>query len=197
MRRSPDSPLNPGVIVLGLGAFVLLGTLVIAGTSNAVNISDGMDGLAAGRGGLRGRRLHDPRAHRGKSESKPSRCWCRMFPGTADLMVVAGAMTGACLGFLWFNSSPAMVFMGDTGSLALGGLLGYLAVAIRQEALLDPDRRHLLPRDWAAWCCRSGWFKCTTDPARARGDGSYAAVRSTTTSTSAAGASSRSSPASG
>ncbi len=52
------------------------------------------------------------------------------------MAIIAGAMVGACLGFLWFNCSPASVFMGDTGSLALGGLLGYIAVVIRQELLL-------------------------------------------------------------
>jgi len=57
-------------------------------------------------------------------------------PGTAEMMVVAGAMAGACLGFLWFNCAPAQVFMGDTGSLPLGGLLAYIAIAVRQEILL-------------------------------------------------------------
>jgi phospho-N-acetylmuramoyl-pentapeptide-transferase len=57
-------------------------------------------------------------------------------PGARELIVVSGAMVGACLGFLWFNCNPARVFMGDTGSLALGGLLAFIAVAIRQEALL-------------------------------------------------------------
>ena len=57
-------------------------------------------------------------------------------PGSAELIVVSGAMAGSCLGFLWFNCNPARVFMGDTGSLALGGLLAFVAVAIRQEALL-------------------------------------------------------------
>jgi phospho-N-acetylmuramoyl-pentapeptide-transferase len=57
-------------------------------------------------------------------------------PGSGELMVVTGAMAGACLGFLWFNCAPAQVFMGDTGSLPLGGLLAYIAVAIRQEVLL-------------------------------------------------------------
>ena len=57
-------------------------------------------------------------------------------PGAKELMVLTGAMGGACLGFLWFNCNPARVFMGDTGSLALGGLLAYVAFAIRQEFLL-------------------------------------------------------------
>jgi phospho-N-acetylmuramoyl-pentapeptide-transferase len=53
-----------------------------------------------------------------------------------EMAVIAGAMTGACLGFLWFNCNPAAVFMGDTGSLALGGLIGYIAIVIRQELVL-------------------------------------------------------------
>ena len=81
-------------------------------------------------------------------------------PGTADLMVVAGAMIGACLGFLWFNSSPAMVFMGDTGSLALGGLLGYLAVAIRQEALLVVIGG-IFFLEMGSVVLQVGWFKFT------------------------------------
>jgi phospho-N-acetylmuramoyl-pentapeptide-transferase len=56
-------------------------------------------------------------------------------PGTGELGVVAGAMAGACLGFLWWNCSPAQVFMGDTGSLCLGGLIGYIAVCTRQEVV--------------------------------------------------------------
>jgi phospho-N-acetylmuramoyl-pentapeptide-transferase len=57
-------------------------------------------------------------------------------PGARELIVISGAMVGACLGFLWFNCNPARVFMGDTGSLALGGLLAFVAFAIRQELLL-------------------------------------------------------------
>ena len=56
--------------------------------------------------------------------------------GSDELAVVAGSMAGACLGFLWWNCSPAQVFMGDTGSLSLGALLGYVAVVIRQELLV-------------------------------------------------------------
>jgi phospho-N-acetylmuramoyl-pentapeptide-transferase len=56
--------------------------------------------------------------------------------GSDQMAVLAGAMTGACVGFLWFNCNPASVFMGDTGSLALGGLIGYIAIVIRQELML-------------------------------------------------------------
>ncbi|HWB21202.1 MAG TPA: phospho-N-acetylmuramoyl-pentapeptide-transferase [Phycisphaerales bacterium] len=127
--------LEAGVIVLPMIAYVLISTLAIAGTSNAVNLTDGMDGLASGTMAI-------------ASFTMLVLCFIAsntaasaflMFPyigGAQELMVVTGAMAGACLGFLWFNCAPAKVFMGDTGSLALGGLLAYTAVAIRQEILL-------------------------------------------------------------
>jgi len=127
--------LNPGVLVLGVVAYAAVGTLLIAGTSNAVNIADGMDGLAAGTMAI-------------ASFVLMVLCWIAgnqvvaqhllvpHVPGARELMVLTGAMGGACLGFLWFNCNPARVFMGDTGSLALGGLLAFVAVAIRQEILL-------------------------------------------------------------
>ena len=152
-------PLNPGVMVLGLGGFVLLGTLVIAGTSNAVNISDGMDGLAAGVVGFAAVAFMIL-VHIAGSQVEAQSLLVPHVPGTADLMVVAGAMIGACLGFLWFNSSPAMVFMGDTGSLALGGLLGYLAVAIRQEALLVLIGG-IFFLEMGSVVLQVGWFKFT------------------------------------
>ncbi len=124
-----------GVWILGIGCFTIIAMLAIAGTSNAVNMTDGMDGLATGTLIIASLAMMvlvwiagSPRAS--YFLLVPS------VPGTGELMVMAGAMAGACLGFLWFNCSPARVFMGDTGSLALGGLLGYFAVAIRQEFLL-------------------------------------------------------------
>ena len=127
--------LEPSVIVLGWLAFVFLTTVFIAGTSNAVNITDGMDGLASGLVMIASLALMLLAYIAGSS----GRAQYMLFPfveGTEELMVVAGAMAGACLGFLWFNCAPARVFMGDTGSLPLGGLLAYLACAIRQEFLL-------------------------------------------------------------
>ena len=127
--------LNPGVIILGGISFIVIGALAIAGTSNAVNIADGMDGLAAGTMTI-------------ASLVLMVLCWISAnrpaaehllvphVPGARELMVLSGAMAGACLGFLWFNCNPARVFMGDTGSLPLGGLLAFVAVAIRQEFLL-------------------------------------------------------------
>ena len=127
--------LEPGVIVLGMPVFVLLATLLVAGTSNAVNITDGMDGLAAGTTVIAAFTMMVLCYIAGASD-RAGFMLVPNVPGTGELMVVAGAMAGACLGFLWFNCAPAQVFMGDTGSLPLGGLLAYMAVAVRQELLL-------------------------------------------------------------
>jgi len=127
--------LESGVLVLGAVPFIVIAVLLIAGTSNAVNLTDGMDGLATGTLIVASFALMALCYIAGQLE--PARIL--MFPylnGTGELMVITGAMAGALLGFLWFNCQPAQVFMGDTGSLPLGGLLAYIAVAIRQEALL-------------------------------------------------------------
>ncbi len=109
--------------------------LVIVGTSNAVNLTDGLDGLAIGCIGIAAS------AYAGMSyiagHSKIS-AYLGIVPvaGSGELAVFLAAIVGAGLGFLWFNSYPAQVFMGDTGSLALGGVLGIVAVIIQQELLL-------------------------------------------------------------
>ena len=97
--------------------------VVIAGTSNAVNLSDGLDGLA---GGLCLTAF----------SAFGVIAFTTAFPESGEVAVVCAAAAGACLGFLWFNSSPAKVFMGDTGSLALGALLGTVAVMTKHEILL-------------------------------------------------------------
>jgi phospho-N-acetylmuramoyl-pentapeptide-transferase len=123
------------VIVLGVIPFVIIATLLIAGTSNAVNLTDGMDGLAAGTLMVASLVLMALAFIAGDLQ-RAGFLYLPHVPGTMELTVVAGAMAGACLGFLWFNCAPAQVFMGDTGSLPLGGLIAYIAVAIRQEILL-------------------------------------------------------------
>lgn len=125
----------PGVLVLPSILFVMVTMILIAGTSNAVNVTDGMDGLAGGTMVIASFAMMVLAWIAGE----PRASTILMVPyvaGTQELMVLAGAMAGACLGFLWFNVSPASVFMGDTGSLSLGGLLAFIAVAIRQEILL-------------------------------------------------------------
>jgi phospho-N-acetylmuramoyl-pentapeptide-transferase len=108
---------------------------MVAGMSNAVNIADGMDGLAAGATtivaiGMIVLTQIAGDDYLAKLLLVPS------VPGSDELLVLAATVAGACLGFLWWNCLPAQVFMGDTGSLALGGLLAYIAVVIRQEILL-------------------------------------------------------------
>jgi phospho-N-acetylmuramoyl-pentapeptide-transferase len=122
-------------IPLGLGTFVLIGVFVLVGASNAVNLTDGLDGLAAGTMSIVSFAflvLALLVGVKGVAEQL-------LFPyvKAADQMaVVCGAMLGSCMGFLWYNCNPAKVFMGDTGSLALGGLIGYVAIVTRQELML-------------------------------------------------------------
>jgi phospho-N-acetylmuramoyl-pentapeptide-transferase len=132
---APRLELEAGVVILGLISFTIIAALLIAGTSNAVNITDGMDGLAAGLMCIAAFTMMALSFIAGKVEIAKFLLFPHV-PGTQEMMVVSGAMAGACLGFLWFNCAPAKVFMGDTGSLALGGLLAYIAVAIRQEILM-------------------------------------------------------------
>jgi len=127
-----DKSLNPAVIVLGAVPFVLFATCMIAGMSNAVNITDGMDGLAAGTSVAVSIGLFVLALVAGK-QGLAQHLLVPHVPGAEELVVVAGATAGACLGFLWWNCSPAQVFMGDTGALALGGIIGYVAMVIRQE----------------------------------------------------------------
>jgi phospho-N-acetylmuramoyl-pentapeptide-transferase len=127
--------MEDGIVLLSLGAFIAIATVLIAGTSNAVNLTDGMDGLAAGTMIVAAFAMMALCYIAGTFDAAR----ILMFPyiiGAKEMMIVTGAMAGACLGFLWFNCAPAQVFMGDTGSLPLGGLLAYIAIAIRQEVLL-------------------------------------------------------------
>jgi phospho-N-acetylmuramoyl-pentapeptide-transferase len=121
--------------------FIIIGTIVLTGTSNAVNLTDGLDGLAAGCAGIVSFTFLILALIQGYSLGAgkiplTDYLFLPKILGSAEMAVIAGAMVGACFGFLWFNCNPASVFMGDTGSLALGGLLGYIAIVIRQELLL-------------------------------------------------------------
>jgi len=130
---------SAGLIVLPIAVFVTLAVLVIAGTSNAVNLTDGMDGLAAGITLIVSFAFMVLCLIAGYEKGEfilAQYLLVPHIPYADELAVLSGAMAGACLGFLWFNCHPAQVFMGDTGSLALGGTLGFLAIVIRQELLL-------------------------------------------------------------
>jgi phospho-N-acetylmuramoyl-pentapeptide-transferase len=122
------------LIPLGL-LFPLWGALVMMGSSNAVNLTDGLDGLAivpvmiaAGVFALI--------AYLAGNTIFSGYLGIPYVPGTGELAVFCGAIVGASLGFLWFNAPPAMVFMGDTGSLSTGGALGAVAVAVKHELVL-------------------------------------------------------------
>ena len=123
-------------ILLDLGwFFVPFGMFVIVGAGNAVNLTDGLDGLAivpvmiasATFGVI---------AYLSGNEIFADYLQIHYVPGTGELLVLCGAMVGAGLGFLWFNAPPAAIFMGDTGSLALGGMLGAISVVTKHELVL-------------------------------------------------------------
>lgn len=127
--------LSESLIFLGQGGFVLVTILMMAGMSNAVNITDGMDGLASGITVTVATGLLLLTLLAGNQAAAQELLVPYIYRAD-ELAVVAGAIVGACLGFLWWNCSPAQVFMGDTGSLCLGGLIGYTAVIVRQEVVV-------------------------------------------------------------
>ena len=120
---------------LGVLGFVVLTYLVIVGASNAVNLTDGLDGLAIMPVILVAASL-GIFAYVTGSSTYAKYLHLPHIPGTGELLVFCGAMAGAGLAFLWFNAHPAQIFMGDVGALALGGALGTIAVIVRQEIVL-------------------------------------------------------------
>ena len=109
--------------------------LVITGSSNAVNLTDGLDGLAIGLCGLCFMTFASIAYVSGRVDFSQYLA-IDYLPGAGELTIFCGAAIGSALGFLWFNSHPAEVFMGDTGSLALGGALGAIAILLKKELLL-------------------------------------------------------------
>jgi len=121
---------------LGVLGFVVLTYLVIVGSSNAVNLTDGLDGLAIMPVVLVGASLGVFAYVTGNSVYARY-LFLPYIPGSGELMIFCSAMAGAGLAFLWFNTHPAQVFMGDVGALALGAALGTVAVIVRQEIVLS------------------------------------------------------------
>ncbi len=109
--------------------------LVLVGSSNAVNLTDGLDGLAIGLMIIAAGAMTVLSFLSGNADFARYLELART-PGASELTIFCGAMTGASLGFLWYNAHPAEIFMGDVGSLALGGGLGVVAVLLKQEILL-------------------------------------------------------------
>jgi phospho-N-acetylmuramoyl-pentapeptide-transferase len=120
---------------LGTFGFIVLTFFVIVGTSNAVNLTDGLDGLAIMPTVMVGSALGVFAYVAGHSLFSKY-LGLPFIPGAGELTVICGALAGAGLGFLWFNAYPAEVFMGDVGALALGAALGTIAVIVRQEIVL-------------------------------------------------------------
>ncbi len=134
--------LGPGVIGIALFSIFLL--LVIAGVTNAVNLTDGLDGLAAGTGAI----------------ALTAYTAIAFLERQYDVAIICGGMVGAIIGFLWFNAHPAQVFMGDTGSLAIGGVLGAAAVLTKTELLL-PVIGGLFVIEALSVIIQYGFFKAT------------------------------------
>ncbi|MCP5020623.1 MAG: phospho-N-acetylmuramoyl-pentapeptide-transferase [bacterium] len=141
----------------GLAAFLVLGWFVIVGTSNAANIVDGLDGLAAGCMLISGLALTIFCYVTGRWD------WTSYLnlpyvPTASEMAVMGGALCGACMGFLWFNAYPAQVFMGDSGSLPIGGLLAWMALVSKQELVL-PLIGFVLFADLFSTALQVIWFK--------------------------------------
>jgi phospho-N-acetylmuramoyl-pentapeptide-transferase len=121
---------------LGVLGFMVMTYLVIVGSSNAVNLTDGLDGLAIMPVVMVGSAL-GVFAYVTGSSVYSKYLFFPYIPGSGELLIFCAAMAGAGLAFLWFNTHPAQVFMGDVGALALGGALGTIAVIVRQEVVLS------------------------------------------------------------
>ena len=125
---------EPLIMNMGLFTFFFF-ALIIAGSSNAVNLTDGLDGLATGCT-VTAAFAYSILAYAAGNVKISSYLQIPFYPFVGELTVVCMALAGAGLGFLWFNCHPARVFMGDTGSLAIGGVLGVVAICCKQELLL-------------------------------------------------------------
>ena len=115
--------------------FILVVILIVTAVSNSANLTDGLDGLTSGTSAIIGVALGILAYVSGRVDFA-SYLNIMYIPGSDELMVLSSAFVGACIGFLWYNAYPAQVFMGDTGSLTLGGIIGVFAVLIHKELLL-------------------------------------------------------------
>ncbi len=148
---------------IGLGSvgFVILAYLIISATSNAVNLTDGLDGLAAGAAAMvfGAFTLIAFLQSRNQCIGNPT-SGCYHVRDPLDLAIVAASAMAACFGFLWWNAPPARIFMGDTGSMALGGLMAGLAILARVELLLVA-LGGLYAAVTVSSILQTGWFKLT------------------------------------
>ncbi|WP_295999645.1 phospho-N-acetylmuramoyl-pentapeptide-transferase [Rugamonas sp.] len=144
---------------VGVWGFIALTYCVIVGTSNAVNFTDGLDGLAIMPTIMVGSAL-GLFAYLTGSATYSRYLFIPHIPGAGELIIFCGALAGAGLAFLWFNTHPAQVFMGDVGALALGGALGTIAVIVRQEIVLF-IMGGIFVAETVSVIIQVGWFKFT------------------------------------
>ena len=148
-----NSEVNFGLFYIPIVIFV------ITATSNAVNLTDGLDGLAAGTVGIVAVTLAVISYMSGHAEISQY-LTIPFLRGNGELSIYCAALVGAVLGFLWYNSYPAQVFMGDTGSLALGGAIGALCVLMKKELLL-PTLGGIFLVETLSVIIQRLWFKYT------------------------------------
>jgi phospho-N-acetylmuramoyl-pentapeptide-transferase len=139
--------------------FVIIVILIVTSVSNGANLTDGLDGLATGTSAIIGTALAIL-AYVSSNIIYAKYLQIMYIPGTQELVVFASAFIGATIGFLWYNSFPAQVFMGDTGSLALGGIIAVFAIIIRKE-LLIPILCGIFLVENLSVVLQVGWFKRT------------------------------------
>jgi phospho-N-acetylmuramoyl-pentapeptide-transferase len=151
---------------LGWVVFFPLVIFVITGVSNAVNLTDGLDGLATGTSAIAAMALGILAYVSGRVDFSTF-LDILYLPGTGELTVFCSAMVGACFGFLWYNTYPAEVFMGDTGSLALGGAIAAVALMVHKELLL-PILCGVFVVETLSVIFQTGYFKFTK---RVHGEG--------------------------
>jgi len=131
----PQLMANPWTYVVGVAPFCIFVALVVVFSSNAVNLTDGLDGLAIGLMVIAAGAL-TILTYAGGHAQLAQYLQLARNPRTSELTIFCGSMTGASLGFLWYNAHPGEIFMGDVGSLGLGGAMAVVAVLIKQEVLL-------------------------------------------------------------
>ncbi len=145
--------------LLGWMVFIAVVIFIVVGVSNGVNLTDGLDGLATGTSAVAGVTL-GILAYVSGNINFADYLNIMYIPATGELMIFAAAFAGATVGFLWYNSYPAQVFMGDTGSLTLGGIIAVFAIVIRKE-LLIPILCGIFLVESLSVMLQVGWFKRT------------------------------------
>lgn len=150
---------NPWTYTLGFLPFLVFVVFLLVGSSNAVNLTDGLDGLAIGCV------IISCSALTAMTYVAGNAVWAEYLdvehlPGVAELTPFCGALVGASLGFLWYNAYPAEIFMGDVGSLSLGGSIAAVAVIVKQELLL-PFIGGIFVLEALSVIMQVGWFKAT------------------------------------